>query len=78
AYATGLRVSELVGLPATAIRPGLPLVRVRGKGGKERIVPLTRPAVAALDRHRAALRDAGEAGDGRWLFPSTGASGHYT
>lgn len=78
AYSSGLRVSELVGLPATAIRPGLPLVRVLGKGGKERLVPLTRPAVAALERHRAALLAAGLAGDGKWLFPASGESGHYT
>jgi integrase/recombinase XerD len=76
AYGTGLRVSELVGLPAAAIRPGVPLVRVKGKGGKERIVPLTRPSVAAIERYRAALKAAGLAGDGRWLFPAGSASGH--
>ena len=47
-YATGLRVSELVGLPLEAIEQQGQLVRVRGKGGKERIVPLTAPARQAL------------------------------
>jgi integrase/recombinase XerD len=75
AYGSGLRVSELVGLPANAVRPGLPLIRVLGKGGKERIVPLTRPALAALERQRAAAKAAG--GD-KWLFPAGGAGGHYT
>lgn len=78
AYSSGLRVSELVGLPATAIRPGVPLVRVVGKGGKERLVPLTRPAVAALEKHRAALLAAGLGGDGKWLFPAASETGHYT
>lgn len=78
AYSSGLRVSELVGLPASAVRPGVPLVRVVGKGGKERIVPLTRPAAAALERHREAVKAAGLLGDGKWLFPAGGDSGHYT
>jgi integrase/recombinase XerD len=68
----------LVGLPASALRPGVPLVRVTGKGGKERIVPMTRAAISALDAYGATLRIHARAGDGKWLFPSFGASGHYT
>ena len=78
AYGSGLRVSELVGLPANALRPGLPLLRVRGKGDKERIVPVTRAALAAVSRYRQALPPGAAAEAARWLFPSSGESGHYT
>ncbi|MGZ6142024.1 MAG: site-specific tyrosine recombinase XerD [Myxococcales bacterium] len=47
-YASGLRVSELVALPLSAIDPQTGVVRVRGKGGKERIVPVGERARAAL------------------------------
>ena len=47
-YATGLRVSELVGIPITAVQMERGLVVVKGKGGKERIVPLGDPAIAAI------------------------------
>lgn len=78
-YATGLRVSELVGLPfSAAARDPLVLI-VRGKGDKERMVPLSDPA-------RQALRDwlpvrqnlLGKGKGSRWLFPGTGKSGHLT
>jgi integrase/recombinase XerD len=84
-YATGLRVSELVGLPQTAIsRDGRALL-VRGKGDKERIVPLTEPAMDALNRYLL-LRDhfAPRSGTRRrtpaqsWLFPSRSSTGHLT
>lgn len=82
-YATGLRVSELVGLPNSAMsRDGRMLV-VRGKGDKERIVPLGGPARDALAAYRA-VRDgflpkgrAGGAASG-YLFPSRGKAGHLT
>jgi integrase/recombinase XerD len=67
-YATGLRVSELLGLPATALSGDAQMLMVRGKGGKDRIVPLSqaaRDAAAAM----IAARKSAKAGVGRWLFP---------
>jgi integrase/recombinase XerD len=76
-YATGLRVSELVSLPASAARREERLIAVTGKGGKERLVPLSEAARAAM-RALLALRQARELPPSRWLFPSHGASGHLT
>jgi integrase/recombinase XerD len=73
-YATGLRVSELVGLPANALRPGVKIITVRGKGGHERIVPLTDKSRAAATAYLTARNDP----DDPWLFPSIGESGHLT
>jgi integrase/recombinase XerD len=77
-YATGLRVSELVGLPLSALTGDGAFLLVTGKWEKERLVPLSDPARAALDAglpHRAA--SSGDKG-GRWLFPSRAAAGHLT
>jgi integrase/recombinase XerD len=78
-YATGLRISELVELPLTAARRDPRFLLVRGKGGKERIVPLSVPARQAL---AAYLEDRGryltKGQPSRWLFPSRGAGGHLT
>lgn len=80
-YATGLRVSELLTLPTAVLGRGGEALTVRGKGNKERMVPLGDAARAALaaygtvrsaflgDRKSAAKRE-------RWLFPAPGASGH--
>ncbi|MBM1218934.1 site-specific tyrosine recombinase XerD [Ponticoccus sp. SC2-23] len=83
-YATGMRVSELVGLPVSAARGDPGMLLVRGKGGKERMVPLSGTARTALAEWLAE-RDASEeaalaAGkpSSRYLFPSRGASGHLT
>lgn len=83
-YATGLRVSELVSLPLAAMRRDPRFLVVRGKGGKERIVPLSEPARHALaDYLECRTRFAPRAGTGsakaeRWLFPSRGGEGHLT
>ncbi len=83
-YATGLRVSELVGLPVAAVRGDPRMILVRGKGQKERMVPLSAPARAALTEwlaHRDAEDEAGrKAGrtPSRHLFPGDGREGHLT
>lgn len=64
-YGSGLRASELVSLPRSAIRPNQPFLILRGKGGKERLVPISSRAQAAVDQW-AALAPGGVA----WLFPS--------
>ena len=76
-YATGLRVSELVSLPASAGRGGRPLIGVTGKGGRERLVPLNPASHAALAAYRAARAELGKA-EGKWLFPADSAKGHLT
>jgi integrase/recombinase XerD len=76
-YATGLRVSELVGLTAQAASAEKDFILVKGKGGRERLVPVSQTARAALNDYLAALRKSGQAGS-RWLFPSSGAAGHLT
>jgi integrase/recombinase XerD len=76
-YATGLRVSELVALPAAAARAEGAVITVRGKGGKERLVPLGEAARRAMRRYLA-MRGEGEGPSSRWLFPSFGESGHVT
>src|SRR5262245_35605553 len=75
-YATGLRVSELVALPASAARSGARMLIVRGKGGRERMVPLNDAAKQAMAEYLALLSEAGRGS--RWLFPSFGESGHLT
>ncbi len=75
-YATGLRVSELIALPAGAARHGTELITVRGKGGRERMVPIGGPARDAIALYRSRLGEA-ERGS-RWLFPAGGESGHLT
>jgi integrase/recombinase XerD len=76
-YATGLRVSELIALPLSAATTRDRFLVVRGKGGKDRLVPLNEAARAAATAHLDMLRRQGLAG-GRWLFPSDGESGNLT
>ncbi len=83
-YATGMRVSELVGLPIAAVRGNPRMVLVRGKGDKERMVPLSGPARAALSDWLA-CRDADDdiarksgRPPSRFLFPGDGRDGHMT
>ncbi len=81
-YATGLRVSELVGLPLTAMSRDTRCLIVRGKGGKERMVPLSPPAREALARWlplRGGFLPPGGGKAERYLFPSPNAAdGHLT
>lgn len=78
-YATGLRVSELVALPRAALSAGERVLAVTGKGGRERLVPLTGKAQAALDAHMSELaRDRAHPDAARWMFPSRGRRGHLT
>ncbi len=83
-YATGLRVSELVALPLSAARGDPRMLHVRGKGGRERLVPLADPARKALrawlavrEGEEEAARKAGER-PSRHLFPARGRRGHMT
>src|SRR3954452_13055599 len=76
-YATGLRVSELVALPRSAARRDARMFMVRGKGGKERLVPLNEPSRRATADYLATMEAAkcSEAKDNsasKWLFPSFG------
>lgn len=82
-YATGLRVSELVGLPMSAIGEDNQFIMIAGKAGRERMVPLTDPAQKALKDYanvRKQFIGADEGGrQSSWLFPSrTSDSGHLT
>jgi integrase/recombinase XerD len=82
-YATGLRVSELVALPLSAARRDARMIVVRGKGNKERLVPLNEPSRRAMADYLAAMAAARagkpkNAGASKWLFPSFGESGHLT
>ncbi len=83
-YATGMRVTELVSLPVSAARGDPRMLLVRGKGGKERLVPLSPPARIALAAYLVERDDAEElarrAGKpaSKFLFPSRGAAGHMT
>lgn len=83
-YATGMRVSELVSLPVAAARGDPEMLLVNGKGGKERLVPLSPPARAALsawlilrDEAADAARAKGQSASA-FLFPSSGQTGHLT
>jgi integrase/recombinase XerD len=78
-YGAGLRVSELVGLPFAAARRDPRVLVIRGKGDKERLVPLGAPAREALAAYLA-VRDkfVAPGTPSRWLFPSRSAEGHLT
>lgn len=80
-YATGMRVSELVTLPRTVLAGDRRVMTIKGKGGRERLVPLNGAARAALDDY---LNIGGDEEDvsrmlkTKWLFASRGAEGHLT
>jgi integrase/recombinase XerD len=77
-YATGLRVSELVALPVSAARHDARVIVVRGKGNKERLVPLNDAAKRATAAYLALLAQSKQDAKSKWLFPSFGESGHLT
>jgi len=88
-YATGLRVSELVSLPLSAVASGRPVLTITGKGGRERLVPIGDAASAALKgylkvRHtflpttKGEGRGAAHSQAALFLFPSNGQEGHLT
>jgi integrase/recombinase XerD len=85
-YATGLRVSELVSLPLSAARRDARMIVVRGKGDKERLVPLNESSKQAMADYLAAVEAGRDPKDApksaakpsKWLFPSFGESGHLT
>jgi integrase/recombinase XerD len=83
-YATGMRVTELVSLPVAAARGDPAMLLVRGKGGKERLVPLSGPSRDALrlylterDKEEEHGKENGKV-ESKFLFPSRGKSGHLT
>ncbi|MET1415898.1 site-specific tyrosine recombinase XerD [Roseibium sp. HPY-6] len=77
-YATGLRVSELVALPVRAALRDERLIEIKGKGGKERLVPLSIAAQLAMKTYVALRAEEGAYTKSPWLFPSHGDSGHLT
>jgi integrase/recombinase XerD len=79
-YSAGLRVSELVSLPLAPARTRDDFLRVKGKGGKERLAPINAAARAALDRYIEVRQRFLPAGgrETRYLFPSTSGAGHLT
>ena len=85
-YATGLRVSELVSLPRNTFRSGEPYIYVRGKGDKERLVPLSKRALASVNDYIDVMTSAKDvkgrqkypASGQKWLFSSRGKRGHLT
>lgn len=72
-YATGLRVSELVSLTRRAVQSGEPILTVKGKGGRERLVPISQAALNAINQHLVQSKF-----ESKWLFPSRGKEGHLT
>jgi integrase/recombinase XerD len=76
-YATGLRVSELVSLPEAAARRDQRMLVIRGKGGRERLVPLNDQAKRTMADYLA-LRTEAKLDKSKWLFPSFGESGHLS
>ncbi|MBB4304901.1 integrase/recombinase XerD [Rhodobium orientis] len=77
-YATGLRVSELVSLPASAIVGDTRAITIRGKGGRERLVPLSTAARQAMRDYAALRKELGKDRPSPWLFSSPSGSGHVT
>ncbi|MGI9568970.1 MAG: site-specific tyrosine recombinase XerD [Desulfobulbia bacterium] len=78
-YATGMRVSELVTLPRSVLHGDQKVLNIKGKGGRERLVPLNEPSRLAISSYLELLNREIENGNkSHWLFPSHGRSGHLT
>lgn len=78
-YASGLRVTELVSLPLSGIQYDRGFVQVKGKGGKERVVPLGEPAIKALKAWLPHRKDVlGDKNKSIYLFPSRNGATHLT
>ena len=79
-YATGMRVSELVSLPRRVLAGDDRVLTIKGKGGRERLVPLNPPARAAVAAYLAEESAKMQAGypQSKWLFPAHSAQGHVT
>ncbi|MBI3701193.1 MAG: site-specific tyrosine recombinase XerD [Afipia sp.] len=81
-YATGMRVSELVALPLSSARRDARMIFVRGKGNKERFVPLNEKSKQAMADYLTTLdanaKEKSKSLQAKWLFPSSGESGHLT
>lgn len=77
-YASGLRVSELVSLKLSAIRSSNGVIIVRGKGGRERMVPLGLPALNSVNKYLTFRHFHDKSGVSPFLFPSRGKLGHIT
>ncbi len=81
-YATGLRVSELVGLPLSSLSRDGQMLTVRGKGGKERMVPLSEPAADAIKAYlpvrQTFVPKKKVDNNQQWLFVSRAKDGHLT
>lgn len=79
-YATGMRVSELVSLPAKILRHEGRFLMIRGKGNKDRVVLLSRAAIDAMEKYDAARKALApknqSQGESPWLFPSVSKEGH--
>lgn len=76
-YATGMRVSELIALPRAVLAGDKRVLTIKGKGGRERLVPLNAAARTALDRYLETISGEGRVSS-KWLFPSRSAQGHMT
>ena len=76
-YGSGLRVSEALSLPAAAARSKDPFLHLKGKGGRERLAPVSDCARSAIGAYRALLAETGAAAS-PWLFPAMSASGHMS
>ena len=75
-YATGMRISELISLPRASVMGKGQFLTIVGKGGRERVVPLTDRARDAVRKMISTMKDSGERVG--FLFPAGGKSGHVS